>query len=310
MPTGVFPDAVVAAARASLAKWRIPASVSLAQWALESSWGAAMPPGSNNCFGIKAVVGQPSVSCVTHEDVGGRMVGITAKFRAFASIGDAFDQHAQLLATSHYYEPARAKLPDANAFAEALTGVYATDHLYDTKLRSIMKAHDLYQWDRVRASKPVPETAKAAGVTVSHDPGLAIDKPTAVINVRSLQEALSDLGYYCGPVGADFGKLTEAAVKGFQLAHGRLVDGIVGDATRAAIGAAEAVKAALAPPAPSPGLGRIPEPPSLLPPGASPTMAPSPLYVRPEVPGPHLVPAVSRPGFWARIKAAWQGKAA
>jgi len=132
-------------------------------------------------------------------------------------------------------------------------------------------------------------------------------------DVRWLQETLSDLGYYRGPVDADFGPYTETAVKGFQLAHGLVVDGVVGDATGAAIDAAKVVRAAAAPPVPSPGpipgLGRIPEPPSLLPPGfIAPKATPAP-YTPPAVPGPHLVPAVSRPGFWARIKAAWQGKA-
>ncbi len=72
--------------------------------------------------------------------------------------------------------------------------------------------------------------------------------------------------------------------------------------------------AAAAPPIPSPGpipgLGRIPEPPSLLPPGfIAPKVPPAP-YTPPAVSGPHLVPAVSRPGFWARIKAAFGGRAA
>jgi len=147
---------------------------------------------------------------------------------------------------------------------------------------------------------------------VSHDPASVIDKPASadISGVRALQEALSDLGYYRGPVDASFGPFTETAVKGFQLAHGLAVDGVVGNATRTALDAAMVVRAAAAPPAPPPGLGRIPEPPSLLPPGASPAKAPPPPYRPPAVPGPHLVPAVSRPGFLARIKAAFGGKVA
>jgi len=144
---------------------------------------------------------------------------------------------------------------------------------------------------------------------VSHDPPSVIDKPAPVTDVRSIQQALTDLGYYRGPVDADFGPYTETAVKGFQLAHGLVVDGVVGDATRAAINTAKVVRAAAAPPVPSPGLGRIPEPPSLLPPGFITPKTPAP-YTPPAVPGPHLVPAVSRPGFWARIKAAFGGRTA
>ena len=92
---------------------------------------------------------------------------------------------------------------------------------------------------------------------VSHDPASVIDKPApaGVTDVRSLQGVLSDLGYYRGPVDADFGPYTETAVKGFQLAHGLFVDGVVGDATYAALDAAKAAalvmpKISPAPPAP------------------------------------------------------------
>ena len=46
---------VINAATASRLRWSVPASVTLAQWVVESAWGAAVPPGSNNPFGIKAI---------------------------------------------------------------------------------------------------------------------------------------------------------------------------------------------------------------------------------------------------------------
>ncbi len=163
--------------------------------------------------------------------------------------------------------------------------------------------------DDVRKNATAMAHAAATG-TATPQPIALPSTSAAVTDVRWLQETLSDLDYYRGPVDADFGPYTETAVKGFQLAHGLVVDGVVGDATKTAIDAAMVVKAAAAPPAPSPGLGRIPEPPSLLPPGfIAPKAQPAP-YIPPAVPGPHLVPAVSRPGFWARLKAALQGKAA
>ncbi len=163
--------------------------------------------------------------------------------------------------------------------------------------------------DDVRKNATAMAHAAGTGAVAVVSPPSVIDKPANATDVRWLQETLSDLGYYRGPVDANFGPYTETAVKGFQLAHGLVVDGIVGDATRAAINAAKIVMAA-ASPAPSPGLGRIPEPPSLLPPGFIAPKAPPAPYTPPAVPGPHLVPAVSRPGFWARLKAVWQGKAA
>jgi flagellum-specific peptidoglycan hydrolase FlgJ len=143
----VFPSAVIDAAVASNKKWRVPASVTLAQWALESNFGRAMPPGSNNPFGIKATVGQPFVLAITREVVNGKSVSQQAKFRVFPSLTVAFDLHARLLATAAPYARARMFSGDPNGFADALTGVYATDPFYGTKLKAIMKQYNLYKYD-------------------------------------------------------------------------------------------------------------------------------------------------------------------
>ena len=127
------------AALAEQTKWGIPAKVTYAQWAEESNYGANAPAGSNNPFGIKALPGQPYVAARTQEFVNGQMQTVMAHFAKFSSLGDAFDAHARLLATSTRYADARKHENDAGAFADALTGVYATDPNYGTKLRNIMR---------------------------------------------------------------------------------------------------------------------------------------------------------------------------
>lgn len=149
------------------------------------------------------------------------------------------------------------------------------------------------------------KAATSAAVVSQLITSMPADKP--VTGVRWLQGVLSDLGYYRGPVDADFGPFTETAVKGFQLANGLVVDGVVGDATRTALDAAMAVRTAAAPPVPSPGLGRIPEPPSLLPPGFITPKTPAP-YTPPAVPGPHLVTAAPKL-TWAQWWTGLFGKA-
>ena len=52
---GIVPSDVIEAAKTSRQRWGIPASITLAQWIVESAWGSAMPPDSNNPFGIKAL---------------------------------------------------------------------------------------------------------------------------------------------------------------------------------------------------------------------------------------------------------------
>ena len=159
---------VVDAAKASERKHGIPASVSLAQFALESAWGKKMPAGSNNPFGIKAVGDQPSVSVRTREvDRNGRSYYIQAPFRKFASIAEAFDEHGRLLAKGKPYAKARTKLPDPDAFADALTGVYATDPLYGELLRRIMRQSKLYAYNM--GVTPVPVTTPVAGSIEADD---------------------------------------------------------------------------------------------------------------------------------------------
>jgi len=149
---------VLKAAQLSQLRWNIPSSVSLAQFALESGWGQHMPAGSNNPFGIKARVRdgrviEPFVSATTREQDFHGQANWTGPqpFRKFGSIAEAFDYHGQLLATGAPYEHARTLLPDADSFADALTGVYATDRNYGTTLKSIMRSQGLYAYNAVSA---------------------------------------------------------------------------------------------------------------------------------------------------------------
>jgi Mannosyl-glycoprotein endo-beta-N-acetylglucosaminidase len=144
---GTFPQDVIAAAQAANTAWNIPASITLAQWAIESRWGQDMPSGSNNPFGIKAGAGQRSVKAPTLEFINGKYVSVMGTFRVFASINEAFDLHGRLLATDAHYAQARTLVNDPDAFADALTGVYATDPVYGTKLKKMMKNCYLYQYD-------------------------------------------------------------------------------------------------------------------------------------------------------------------
>ncbi len=144
---GRIPQDVAEAAQVSFKAWGVPASVTIAQWAVESAWGAAMPPGSNNPFGIKAVGNQPAVESMTREVLSGASVTISAKFRQFATLSEAFEQHGRLLATAGVYKPAMQHANDPDSFADALTGVYATDPLYGTTLKYVIHTYGLMQFD-------------------------------------------------------------------------------------------------------------------------------------------------------------------
>lgn len=159
-----FTDAAIAAAQLSQRVWGVPASVSLAQFALESAYGTKMPPGSNNPFGIKAVAGQPSVTVSTKEVIGGKMVTVQAKFRKFDSFDEAFDAHARLLATKSIYASAMAAWKtdrDLEKGIKLMAVKYATDPAYASKIMSIIQGQQLVQYDHEQPVAPKPMPAPA-----------------------------------------------------------------------------------------------------------------------------------------------------
>lgn len=148
------PQDVIAAARAAMAKWNVPASDQIGQWALESAWGTHLPPGSNNPFGIKALKGEPSVLQPTHEFVDGKMISTTCAFRKFDSIAEAFDLHARLLATAPAYAASHCYDHQPDQFAKAIAPHYATDPNYYTILHAVMQGSNLYQYDTPAPGTP------------------------------------------------------------------------------------------------------------------------------------------------------------
>lgn len=144
---GQVPPEVADAAIASRKRWTVPASVTVAQWAVESAWGASEPPGSNNPFGIKATGDQLAVESPTREVVDGQNVTVTARFRMFGSLAQAFDEHGRLLATAPVYKDAMKQADNPEAFADALTGVYATDPNYGFTLKWVIENYGLSQYD-------------------------------------------------------------------------------------------------------------------------------------------------------------------
>ena len=145
---GIVPPDIIEAATASQTRWKIPASVILAQWIVESAWGASMPPDSNNPFGIKALDSQAAVESGTREVIDGKVIHITARFRRFDSMAQAFELHGQLLATSRHYKAAMQLTHDPEQFADALTGIYATDPKYGTTLKWVINSYNLRQYDQ------------------------------------------------------------------------------------------------------------------------------------------------------------------
>ena len=160
-------QAVIPMAQDTARMWKVPASVTLAQWTIESSWGASrLSLVANNYFGIKAShLNSPEtyVEFPTWEYESGQKVLVEALFVKFATVYGCFDAHARLLAKAARYRPAMAVAAQPDRFAvELQRGGYSTSPRYALELTELMREHNLYRYDlapSARASTPTPVQA-------------------------------------------------------------------------------------------------------------------------------------------------------
>jgi flagellum-specific peptidoglycan hydrolase FlgJ len=170
-----FINAVAPGAMAAQQRWGVPASVTISQAIEESAWGqSSLAASYNNLFGIKGSGPAGSVMLPTQEFQNGQWVTVDAPFRAYHTIAQSIDDHAQLLATSGYYTHAMADRHSPDAFANDLTGVYATDPHYGSNLISIMRLYNLYRYDTAGTphapAHPAPTHPAAAAHSQSPAP--------------------------------------------------------------------------------------------------------------------------------------------
>lgn len=138
--------AVIIAAKVAQKATKVPASVSIAQYGLESGWGKHEPPGSNNPFGIKAFHGG-GVNAMTTEVIGGKVIHVEQPFAIYPSLTGAFLAHAHIISTLGVYAPAMAVLPDVTKFVKLMAQHYATDPHYADKILGLIQADGLTKYD-------------------------------------------------------------------------------------------------------------------------------------------------------------------
>jgi flagellum-specific peptidoglycan hydrolase FlgJ len=167
-----FINQIAPGAIAAQQRFGVPASVTIAQAIDESAWGTSQLAASDyNLFGIKGSGPAGSVSLPTQEFENGQWVTIYAQFRVYHNVSESISDHAELLATSGYYTRAMADRTVPDAFANDLTGVYATDPEYGTNLIGLMRLYNLYRFDSPTASQgqAAPSAAASHAPTV-HSP--------------------------------------------------------------------------------------------------------------------------------------------
>ena len=167
-----FINQVAPGAVAAQHTYGVPAAVTIAQAIDESAWGqSTLATRDNNLFGIKGTGPAGSDSLPTQEFQNGEWVTTTAPFRVYDNIAESIDDHGKLLATSGSYTAAMAASNAPNSFAQALTGVYATDPNYGANLISLMRRYNLYRFD------PAAQSARAQAAAAAQSP--AAQSPAA-----------------------------------------------------------------------------------------------------------------------------------
>jgi Mannosyl-glycoprotein endo-beta-N-acetylglucosaminidase len=156
-----FISMVAPGAIAAQHRYGIPASVTIAQAIDESGWGQSeLATADHNLFGIKGTGPAGRDMQPTQEYQNGAWVTRTAAFRVYHNVAESIEDHSRLLATAPAYRHAMADRHMPDAFAAALTGVYATDPDYGSKLIALMQLYNLYRYDSATTAA-APQAAPA-----------------------------------------------------------------------------------------------------------------------------------------------------
>lgn len=133
-----------------MAKYKIPASITLAQGVYESGAGSSqLARKANNHFGIKCHNGWKGRSVSYDDDERGEC------FRAYGSVWESYEDHSKFLTGSKRYSSLfHLKITDYKGWARGLKKCgYATNPQYAKKLIEIIELYDLDQYDTRRGKR-------------------------------------------------------------------------------------------------------------------------------------------------------------
>ena len=128
-------------------KWKVPASITLAQGLLESAAGrSTLATQGNNHFGIKCH-GWTGRTIYRDDDLKNEC------FRAYKSAYESFEDHSKFLATGQRYRSLFSlKITDYKGWAKGLKAAgYATNPRYAQSLIDIIENYNLSQYDNAKS---------------------------------------------------------------------------------------------------------------------------------------------------------------
>ena len=177
-------------------------SVMIAQAALESGWGtsALSKAPNHNLFGVKGSYNGQSVNMQTLEDSGGQnYYSIQANFRKYPSYQESLEDYADKIVNGISGAPlfySGAWKSKTNSYQDAtayLTGRYATDTAYGSKLNRIIEQFGLTKYDTETAVNMAEEIANQQTTTSSGDGYTVVNGDSLYAIARKTGTSIQDL---------------------------------------------------------------------------------------------------------------------
>ena len=130
-------------------RYKIPASITLAQGLLESGAGRSeLARKSNNHFGIKCHSDWKGKKVYHDDDRRGEC------FRKYKRVADSYEDHSKFLLRPRYSSLFRLNIRNYKKWAKGLQKCgYATDRSYANKLIKIIEDYELYEYDAVKKGR-------------------------------------------------------------------------------------------------------------------------------------------------------------
>lgn len=177
-------------------KYGIPASVILAQMAIESSWGtSALARNDNNFFGIKK--GSSWTGQVSYYDDD----QAHEAFRSYDNVGQSLSDHSATLLQPRYLHRCPTDSTDHLGWIKGIkAGGYATASNYVDSVESLIRKYELDKFDRLAV-----QNAQQQGLQIGYMRGRQPDTPQAIpagIFLTPLQ------GRWCMPINLEGLKVT------------------------------------------------------------------------------------------------------
>lgn len=149
----------------------IPASITIAQSIIESSWGnGELAINSNNYFGIKCKKDWQGNTYYIEDDDYENGKLIKSCFRAYGSIEESFRDHSDFLINNPRYAALfELEMTDYKGWAWGLQKAgYATDKRYAKKLIAKIEEYRLYEYDYLPTANLNVETGMPAVASTDH----------------------------------------------------------------------------------------------------------------------------------------------